>query len=294
MPDIGSIINEYFINPVVEHSGYNIVNTLAYAAIAIAAAYLIYRWMKPKFTRQFVLYLIPFVLFGSTVRVLTDAIDTGVAQQHAADLFGLVGFAVNLGIYNYGPLTVTPGIYIATAVITLFSIFISERLHKPRLLPAIGLALWLPHLVLLMPMFQHWNFLAAIVVLVAASIVVIYPMLQRDRLLNRESLLAVGAHALDGSASFVAIEVFNRIAPECLELGRCYFGQHVIERAMGDALPYGTAVFLLAKLLFALFAVHVIERQCKDRHERAFIYALIIIFGLAPGIRNALRLLIGA
>ena len=106
--------------------------------------------------------------------------------------------------------------------------------------------------------------------------------------------LAVGAHALDGSASFMAIEVFNRVATDCLELGRCYFGQHVIERAVGGALPYGTAIFLLAKLLFALFAVHVIEGQCKDKNERAFIYALVIIFGLAPGIRNALRLLIGA
>lgn len=292
--DINSIINEYFINPVVERSGYNIVNTLVYAAIALMAAFLIYWWMKPKFTRQFILYLIPFVLFGSTVRVFTDAIDTGVAQQHASDLFGLVGFAVDLGIYNYGPLTVTPGIYMATAVITLFSIFISERLRKPRLLPAIGLALWLPHLLLLMPMFGHWNFLAATIVLVAASIVVIYPMLRRDRLLNRESLLAVGAHALDGGASFVAIEVFNRISPECLELGRCYFGQHVIERAIGNALPYGTALFLLLKLLFAVFAVHVIERQCKDRDERNFIYALVIIFGLAPGVRNVLRLLVGA
>jgi uncharacterized membrane protein len=292
--DISKIINDYFVNPIVEHSGYNIVNTLVYAVIALAAAFLIYKWLKPKFTKQFILYLIPFILFGSTVRVFTDSIDSGIAQQHTNDMFGLVGAAVDSGIYGYGPLTVTPGIYIATAAITLFAIIISEKLKKPKLLPVIGIALWIPHLMLLIPMVKYLNFFFGIIVLVAVSMAVVYPFLKKDKIWNIESALAVGAHTLDGSASFMAIEVFNRMAAECTELGRCYFGQHVIERAMGGALPYGTALFLLIKVVFAVFACYVVERYCKDKNERNFIYTLVIIFGLAPGVRNILRLLIGA
>jgi uncharacterized membrane protein len=291
---IDEILQQYFIDPIAERSGYNVVNTLVYAVIAIAAAYLIYRWLRPKFTKRLVLHIIPFILFGSTVRVLTDSIDSGVAQQHVDDLFGLVGLAVNSGIYNYGTLTVTPGIYVVTGLITLASIFVSDRLKRPMLLPAIGLILWLPHLVLLTPMFKHWDYAAGIIAIVAVSIGLSIVLMQRLRIDGDLGRAAVAAHSLDGTASFMAIEVFNRLADECTILGRCYGGQHVVERTIGETLPYGTLFYLLLKLVFVLFAVKVIEQESKDEKEKNFIYTLIIIFGLAPGLRNLLRILVGA
>ena len=292
--DVNKFIEEFFIDPIVEHSGYNIVNTFVYAVIAIVAAFLIYKWLKPKFTQRFILYLIPFVLFGSTVRVLSDTIDTGVAQQYTGSLGGLIGVVINLGIYNYSIFTATPGIYIITAMITLIALILSEKLRRPKLFPLIGLALWIPHFIILIPMFKEWMFFVMIALIVVVSLAVTWPFLSHYKLLKRESFLAILGHALDGSASFVAIEIFNRMSTECTDLGHCYFGQHVVERTLSNFIPFGTAMFLLLKIIFAIFAVFFIERYCKDQHEKMFFYTLIIIFGLAPGIRNTLRILAGA
>lgn len=285
---------DYFINPIVEHTGYNTVNTLVYAIIAIVAAYALFLWLRPKFTKKFVLYLLPFILLGSTVRVLTDTIDTGVAQQHASALFGLIGAAVNSGIYSYGFLTATPGIYIMTAIVTILAILLSDFLKKPKVLPAIGIVLWVPHFILLLPMFVNWMYLAIISLIVICLFLLCFAVLSKWKMNNPQTQLAALAHVLDGGASFVAIELFNRLSPDCTVLGKCYFGQHVVESFFGRAVPWGTAIYVAIKVIFVLLACRIIESEKMNEGEKNFIYALIIIFGLAPGIRNLLRLLCGA
>jgi uncharacterized membrane protein len=290
---ISDVFNQYFIQPIAEHSGYNIVNTLVYAIIAMAAAYLLFKIFKKKFTPEFILYTLPFVLLGSTVRVVTDSIDSGVMQQHREALFGIVGRAIDSGVYNYGPLTVTPGIYIVTAAITIAAILISAALKKPKLYPAIGLVLWVPHLLLLSPLMVNWPFAAMIFVIVMLFYGLSNEIFSRYKINSMQSKITVLAHALDGAASFVAIEVFNRMSPECLEKGLCYFGQHVVERFFGELIIYGTGIYLAVKVLFAIIASWVIEKESADEHEMNFIYLLIIVFGLAPGLRNILRLIAG-
>ena len=296
--NISGVINDYFINPIIEHSGYNIVNTLIYAVIAMAVAFFIYKWLKPKFDRKFVLYILPFVLLGSTIRVVTDSIDSGIAQEHAEDLFGIVGLFVNSGIYGYGFATTTPGIYIFIGLLTLISIFVFDKLNKLHLVPYFALVLWIPHIIILLPMFKNWLFLFIVTGIVVVSYFTLIFILKRYKINNLMSKLVVIGHSIDGASSFVAIEIFNRIAEECSVFGRCYFGQHVVERFLGSSFLYGTFVFFLVKLIFVFFVIWFIENERKKKNigdrERIFIYLLIIIFGFAPGIRNSLRLVIGA
>jgi uncharacterized membrane protein len=292
--NMADLITDYFIKPVVEKSGYNVMNTLVYAVIAIAAAFVIYKALKKRFDKRFMLYIIPFILLGSTVRVVTDSIDTGVAEGYRTALFGLVGTAIDSHVYDYSFLTVTPGIYIVTAVITLLALLASDILKNPKIFPLIGILLWLPHFVLLLPMFKHWEYAAAILGLLAFSYVASAFALKRLGVNSLQGRIAVLAHGLDGCASFVAIEVFNRFASECTIFGRCYAGQHVVERFFGDLIAYGTAMYLAVKLLFIIIASRVVEKESEDEYEMNFIYALLIIFGLAPGIRNLLRILVGA
>jgi len=287
-------INDYFLAPIVEKSGYNIFNTLVYAVIALVAAFVLYKTLKSRFNKTFILYLIPFILLGSTMRVVTDSIDTGVAQSHKAALFGFVRLMIDSHIYDYGFLTVTPGIYIITAAITLLALFISDRLKKPKLFPAIGVALWIPHILFLLPLAKYIEYFALIVGLVFLATFLAVFALKRMKIDSLQSQAAVFAHALDGSASFVAIEIFNRFATECTLNGRCYAGQHVVERFFGELFAYGTAFYLLVKILFVIFASKIVEKESENEYEMNFIYALLIIFGLAPGIRNLLRILTGA
>src|SRR3989339_273614 len=72
-------IQEYFVNPILyqdKYPPYNAYNTLAYAAIAIAAVYLLFKLFKSKGIKidgWFFKAVIPFVLFGSLLRVTEDA-----------------------------------------------------------------------------------------------------------------------------------------------------------------------------------------------------------------------------
>jgi uncharacterized membrane protein len=287
-----NFIDQYFIRPIVDYSGYNLVNTLTYAVIALAAAYLLFTWLGKRFTKQFILYLIPFILLGSTVRVIADSIYMGVAQQHMNDLFGFVGLVVNSHFYDYGFLTVTPGIYILIAAVLILSILISEFLKKPKLLPVIGWVLFIPHFLFLVPMFTNYLFILILFLITGIATIVASLVLARLKINNLQSKMAVFAHSLDGSATLTAITIFNSLSSECLQKGLCYQEEHVFGGFLAG-FDFGLVVFLLIKVAFSILACYVIEKELKNEHSRNFVYLLIIIFGLAPGVRDALRLLAG-
>ncbi|MEM2974760.1 MAG: DUF63 family protein [Candidatus Micrarchaeia archaeon] len=285
-------ISEYFVRPIVEYSGYNIVNTLTYAIIAMVAAYLLFIWLRKKFTKEFILYLIPFILFGSTVRVITDSIYTGVAQKHTEDVLGLVGLVVNSHLYDYGFWTVTPGIYILTAVLVIISILLSDLLKRPKLLPIIGILLFVPHFIVLIPMFVNYTFIIILLTIASVSTLAAVLFLGFLGIKSLQSKFAVFAHSLDGAATLTALSIFNKLSESCLIEGLCYREEHVFGGFLAG-FEYGMVAFLLIKIAFAVLACYFIERELKNENTKNFIFLLIIIFGLAPGVRDALRLLAG-
>jgi len=257
-------VNEYFVRPIVEYSGYNIVNTLIYAVIALAAAYALFLVLRKRFTKEFILYLVPFIFLGSTIRVMADSIYMGVAQQHMGEMLGFVGFVVNSHIYDYGFWTVTPGIYLVTAAIVLISIVASELLKRPKLLPAIGIVLLIPHFLFLVPMFRNYMFIVILLAIAAISALVAMLVLNRWKIGSLQSKIAVFAHSLDGSATLTAITIFNSLSDECLVNGLCYREEHVVGGLMAG-FGYGLVVFLLIKVAFSLIACHIIEGSSKMR-----------------------------
>ena len=73
-------LEEFFISPILEKTGYNAVNTLVYAGIALVAVYALFHIVKKckvKIDNGFFWGVLSFVLFGSTARVVTDAVDAG-------------------------------------------------------------------------------------------------------------------------------------------------------------------------------------------------------------------------
>src|SRR3989338_998799 len=76
----GDFIQDYFVHPLISQTGYNAVNTAVYATIAIIALYIIWAVFKRKniiIDKKFIYAVLPFVLLGSTMRVVTDSIDNG-------------------------------------------------------------------------------------------------------------------------------------------------------------------------------------------------------------------------
>jgi len=276
-----SFFEEYFINPIVEKSGYNIVNTSVYAVIAIISCYIIFKVFKDRFDKKTFVYIIPFILFGASVRAIADFLESGENY----DFF--LKPILESGIYNYSFFTVTPGIYIVVAVIVLVILAIDK---SKKFFKWAGIFLFLFHFLLLVPTFKNFNFFFIILLLTCAFFVVCYAVLRRLKILNFESQFVVFSHLLDGCASFTAIEIINK-SELCTTFGKCYFAQHVVERAL-SAIPYGLMIFIVIKAIVAIAACYLVE-SVKDENEKYFFYIIILTLGLAPGFRNTLRIFAG-
>ncbi len=320
---MANFFEQYFINPLWEHSGYNTVNTVVYVAIALAAAYALFnlfRGLKIKVDSRFILSIIPFILFGSTMRVVTDSIDTNVMQEYVAansNAFSQVySFILSTHFYDYGYLTVTPGIYVLTAAITLASILLFDRIRRMDLLFAPGMLLFLFHFLLLVPLFKFYALFFIALALAASATFASHFAFKKMKSKLALSELLVFSHALDGASTFTVINLL----PKFVE-GKEYFEQHVLSRAIGGIFgdEYGYFFFFLVKVFFASAAVFVLNdekvdaeklaRKYKDKKDydkafrreegynedkQYFLLLLLIIFGLAPGVRDILRLLAGA
>jgi uncharacterized membrane protein len=85
-------------------------------------------------------------------------------------------------------------------------------------------------------------------------------------------------HMLDASATFASLSFFG------------YSEQHVLPNLL---IPYlGPASMFLLKLLVLIPVLYIIDRETEPGNFRNFLKTAIIILGLAPGLRDLLRLLL--
>jgi len=287
--ELERFVNTYFLEPIYSRTGYNLINTVVYACIALLAAFVFFKILKKekvKIDERFVFRVIPFILLGSTIRVVTDATGESAATNqfilNSSALFGLYGAVGNSHLYDYSIVTTTPGIYVVIGLLTFFSILLFNRMKKMELLPAFAFLLLLPHLILLIPLMKNWLHTLLILVLTFIGFFVGRFLLERKFKPNITHLLAVFSHSLDGAATYVAVELFNG----------AYFEQHVLSAGLG--VIFGTMLaFYVVKVLFSTLAVYILETSDEGREEKDYMFLLLIIFGLAPGVRDMLRLLAG-
>ena len=268
-------IQQYFLDPILNYSGYNIVNTLVYGIILLLVAfYVVYPFFNRhgiKFDSKFALAVLAFVLLGSTFRILEDL----KILPRAAD-------PLNPAFY-----TITPGIYIAIGLFTIlaliFSLWLSKRINKDavHIFGAIGLAAAIPFIA-----FDFLNFkepfyfgliLVAWLIVMALAYVIakkIRPALVADNL----NILAVGGQTLDGTATFVATQLLA-----CGE-------QHPLS---GAILAFMPLLFVLIKVAVAFAIIYYVDKEIKDPNLRGFIKVFIMILGFAPGIRDAFTVGVG-
>ncbi|MFA5411752.1 MAG: DUF63 family protein [Candidatus Micrarchaeia archaeon] len=277
---MSDFITDFFINPIAERTGYNLINTLFYAALAIAAVYLIwlaFKKFKIRIDNDFFYGVLSFVLFGSAARVVTDAVDAGTLTA-ATPLHSLV---LNSGLYQYGFLTVSPGIYVVVASLLLISVAILSHFRRMDLLKYIGLALFAFHFLLLLPFLQYWMHAIPVLLMAAIPFAIAYYYFR-----DTPSSLVAGAQALDGAATFYIIDIFSPLT------GIQYFEQHVISRAVGEFMDT-YLLFYLIKIAIAFAAAYFVGKEKMPMDEKRFILLIFIIIGLAPGLRDLLRMMAG-
>lgn len=293
--DLGAFARQYYIDPLWQHTGYNPVNTATYALIALGALYFIWREFQKRqiaLDRPFWMAALSWTLWGSSVRVLTDSIDSGLMARAAAGAGTSLLDPIARAIYplilqshllDYGLLTVSPGIYIVTALLFL-STFALGRAHGwPRVSMQAALALAALNYALLLPMAGHWLFaLAPLLAALVVGALLWFGLRWREP----EMLLPVIGQALDGAATWTAIDLFGP------SVGMAYSEQHVLSGWIGTATPLGFGLFFLLKVAFAALAVHLISKE-ENREIRSLALLVIAIIGFAPGLRDLLRMLLG-
>ena len=269
---ISGFIDEYFMNPIKypdKYAPYNIVNTIAFAVIAIIAVYLIYKllnWCGIATDEKFYWAIIPYIFFGSIVRVLSDA----NILSRGVDLMGVT-------LYPF----ITPQVYVLVFAVTLTSLFFCKKFFTnwQSVFYKAGWLLAIISLLPLLPLLKNFVLFGAIFVIVAMFWAILHFSPWKATNIEKGIILAQG---FDGAATFIGVQFGG------------YSEQHVLGNAIFSTLG-GPWAFLVIKFLFALLVVYMLRKEANKAklEEIAFVSLVLTIFGLAPGLRDALRLLAG-
>jgi uncharacterized membrane protein len=276
---------EYFVKPIMDPSiqGYNIVNTIILVSILIIACGIIYFILRKKvnFNYDFMIALIPYILFGISMRVIMHQIEAGILS-----IPGILKTAnpLELGFWFF-----TPGIWILTFVLVIAGLLIGQvwkELKVKRVL-YFGIIIAIIPILFNFSQFNNWPiFLGALIAIIIISYGLCYLIHKYTKykiLNNKLNFLIVLGQGFDGMASAVAIAFFN------------FSEQHVFSKILMDIHP-GT--FILVKLAIAVLICYSLDDYLKEQQEKGknrknligFIKIIIAILGLATGLASLFKL----
>ena len=272
---IEEFVFDNYCRPILEYSGYNFVNTLTYGAILLFVAFYIFLPILSKkgvkFDFRFALATLSFVLLGSTFRILEDL-------GHLSRSCNPLDFAFY---------TITPGVYILVGLLAFLTVFIALWFSKKtgieftKIFAASGLLLAAPFVVFSFLNFVAFQFVVLIIIATIILVAIAYfivKKIKRELVENNLNILAVAAHALDGTATFVATQLLN-----CGE-------QHPVSGAILGIFPFG---FIIVKIAIAFLIIYYIDKEVEDPNMRGFLKIVIMILGFAPGIRDTFTVGVG-
>ncbi|MDD1669095.1 MAG: DUF63 family protein [Methanomicrobiales archaeon] len=278
---ISDFIYKYYIDPIRLGQPYNLVDTLTYAIILVLSVYLVYRWLRHSgvaLDGPFVIATIPYVVLGGLIRVVED---TGMIQS---DLRFLL---------------VTPLIFFVVFFIAAGSLVLSRALEKKGLVHGFltfygGMGAGASAVVALLLCWYGLTHttvdllvLAAILLLATLTSLAVMALLRlvfrweyaRDPLYR---LLVIG-QMLDASATGYGID-FGPIP---------YQEVHVVGSALINWTHTAFSLFPL-KLLVVIPAIYVLEMYRKEgnREFANMVLLAMIVVGLAPGVRDMVRMVL--
>ncbi|WP_462271823.1 DUF63 family protein [Methanohalophilus sp.] len=271
-------VNKYYIEPIIYDSGYNPVNTLTWALILGACVFGVIKLldrMKVEVDERFIFSIIPFILAGSSLRVLEDA---NVFSAPLKYLF------------------ITPNIYFVVFVVTLACLVVSKKLYDldivgdwKKTFAAAGGLWFLSNLYALLYFEDIVRPDALVLILVIGTLVAfsIYGLARWQGIgliTDRLNFTILWVHLMDASSTFIGIDMLG------------YYEKHVVPAYLIDLT--GTALVMYPlKLAIFIPVIYVLDSQFNDSEEsislRTFVKMVIIVLGLSPATRNTLRMALG-
>lgn len=240
---------------------FTIQTTILLGAVLVFLAYLFYELsekLKLKFDKKFLIGISLWVLLSAFVRVFEDA-----------------------NIYPKNFFTVTPGIIILFAIIIIPIFLLGSWLEKKK-----GFEIWktlsISAIILIIfhiPFLKIVNAYGAILI-VAIFTGIIIVMFGCNKIMGAGifSFMALAAHMFDATTTFVAMTFFG------------YYEQHVLPTFLINL--SGPWIMFPLKLIFLVPIIYLINKYSEDENLRKFLLLAIFVIGLAPALRNTLRVLI--
>jgi len=265
-------IQQYFCAPIVQSQGYNLVNTLVFALIALVIAFfVIYPFFTKrgvKFDFKFGLSLLGYILLGSSARLIEDLrlVERSCDPSQA-------GFWL-----------VTPGIYIAVGVFAIIalavSLFVGKKFKKDsiKIFGILGAIAALPFLAFVFMNYLQFAGFGMVVLFFAVFFAIVYFVLRllKVKILEQNlNKLVFAGQLLDGCATFTAIGFFG------------YWEQHPLSAGILGISPI---LFPIVKIIIVLAILYYVDKELKDENLRGFVKILVMIFGFAPGFRDLLTI----
>jgi len=275
---IQDFIYKYYIDPIIYDTGYNPVNTITWAILlgfCLFGVLKLLEKMDVSVNWDFIKVIIPYIIAGSTLRVIEDA---ELFEPPIKYLF------------------ITPPIYLLMFAITVLLLFISIRLQKAgyvndwkKAFAAAGILWSLVNVGILLSAERIVNPVHfAVIVLLGTGLTVSAYLLARNRgcsmFTQRINISILCAHLLDASSTFVCVDYLG------------YYEKHVVPTFMID-LTGTAAIMVPLKLIIFIPVIFILDTQFDEDDEsrrlRDLMKLTIIVLGLAPATRNSIRMVLG-
>lgn len=270
-----AFVQKYYIDPIIYDTSYNPVDTITWAIIlglAIIGLLKLLGRIDILMDERLLLSTLPYILAGSSLRVIEDA---------------------NLALAPWRYLLITPLIFFLVFFITTAFLIITRKIwgetfHEKY--AAIGF-LWTGcNLAVLSTVgLQNPWVIAAVFLLGTALAGSVLFCGRRLSALSMPALkflderfnqMIIYAHMLDASSTYIGVDWFS------------YYEKHVVPTFFINLVGTAAIMFPL-KLLVLLPVLYLIDRSIQEPSLRNLTRLALITLGMAPAVRNTLRLALG-
>lgn len=251
----------YFVDPILNYSGYNLVNTLAYASILIFAIFFVYKILeklKIEVNGKFGLALLPWIALGSFLRVLED-------------------------YYNISYLLVSPFIYIMIFLVTFSFLLLSLLLEKKTEITYLNFFFSFGFIFagISFTQIKIINFIAISQILSLDLLFLIFIFALGDKARITKTLFnkfTIFSQLYDSSSTFVAVQFYG------------FKEQHVLPNFIISLMGGNWIFFIFIKFLAVLIFVYFVDSNVKDKNLNNWLKLVVVILGVAQGTRDMLSL----
>ncbi len=273
---IVDFVYKYYIYPITHDSGYNPVNTITWAIILVLSLFGVLKlldYLDVKIDSELVYALIPFIYVGSSLRVIEDA-------------------EIVSPPFKY--LLITPLIYFLIAFFVILSLvmgyFLAKKTNfsKKEIVFGSGILISIINSIFLINYGLNHTInswvpikIFAIAIMVVTVVFLLLKYLKISFLFKNFLYPTIlGFHLFDATSTFVG---YRYGAKE----------KHVVPTFFIN-LTNTSAVMYPLKVLTILFALWLTDSVFREEEDLKTITLLtLLVLGLAPGLRNTLRLTLG-